>query len=718
MHKKLLGMVLSVALLGGLMVVGAAAPALAAPPTDVHNFLPDDTEKVGNSSIGTVLSDRFDGFDQTVHLTAVATPEATRVQWRLCAAGTVGADGTETLTQAQFSACTIIIGEDATPTTPAGNPPANVDEAYEFNWDIPGTEDGATRDLVAAACIGAGEDVEDDAIPAGDETNCVVDVENQVQLEDAQTGITQTPAGEITSFCTADPGGPTVALTDLCVRGEGGTNAAVDARFQPFVHGDNVPNEGFTFRARVSDDATSLSYMNGPGDAVTDPNLQSSFKICTQIFAGTNFREFECTVEDAEVANNAELHLTLIEELGGGTGFCINPIFCQLDSHYIVSNARRAESVVATFEDPDPAVTDAQDCADPDDAETNNLGSPEAVLFCVTDQFGQPFNTAITFESSGPSSAGFDGTADCTAQNHDAFPLDQDGVDEHCDGSTGADGVAHVTADNPDDWDPGEAAIRGVQTITACVEGEPFTVNPVPTDHGCADEPATLKDTVAKTWESDATVVRLVFGDKTADCVFGDTFKENLVGETDSLKACTYDAFGNPTTTTGTNDGFLEWSINTGADDEVDTQFAGPPPAETDADAEAVAVIEALNQGTDFPTVTLRSDTTGNTISSDSVQKNVRNVPGPGSSAISIRHKRHRFKGRVTSSDAACISGRKVVLKRVKPGRDATIGTDVTSAAGKYSIRHRKTRVAKRYYTKVRGNSTCGGARSRTLRRR
>lgn len=706
MNKKLFSTLASVALLMGMLTL-AAPVANAAVPFDTQNFLPTDGTVDGD---GQVLSDRFDGVDATAHLTNVSTADAERVKWFACSDVTP-TETSQTVTQTELETqCTTTIGEDTTPRTPPGGSPfAPIDEAYDVNWNIPGDLDGETVDILAIACIGAGDNIE------GAGRNCAYDVEQDVVLEDGQTGevALQTTSGEMATYCTSDAdGGPNSGTADVCqIGGTGaGTDAAVGARFEPFPHGSSVPNDGFVMRVFTSNDVDV-----GDAWAVLDPGTDAQTEYggdlvgtdCALLQTGTNFKQWECVFDADAVPDDAEaaVYMTDDEEL-------------VLDSHYIVSSARQAASVVATFWSDDD-LTEQEQCADPDDAETNNLDDPETVLFCVTDQFGDPFDTSITFESTGPSSAGFDGTADCVAQNHDDSA---DGVDEHCDGSTGSDGIASVTAVNPDDHDPGEPAVRGVQTITACVEGEPTATDPA---HGCADEPANLKDTVAKTWESNATVVRLVFGDKTANCITGPTFKENLVGDFDNLKACTYDKFGNPTSTTGTDDGFLEWSIDTGADDEVDTQFVGLSPSETDADGEAVAVIEAIDPGNDNPTVSLRSDTTGELISTtswDKVQKNVRARPGGEKtpSTISIRHRKHphRFQGRVRSSDASCVSGRNVVLKRVKRGRDRTIGTDVTNARGKYRIRHRKTRVAKRYYTKVRGTSTCGGKRSRTLRRR
>jgi hypothetical protein len=367
---------------------------------------------------------------------------------------------------------------------------------------------------------------------------------------------------------------------------------------------------------------------------------------------------------------------------------------------------------VATFRDGDQDVD--EDCADtPDKANTNNLGDFDFVLFCVFDQFEDPIDSTVTFQNGPgtPSSAGFEPTIDCDDENHDESA---DGVDEHCDGSTGPDGAALAEIANPDDFDAGEDALTGVQNVIACVESEP---DPDFAAHGCDDEPANLVDDVDKTWESNAFEVTLVYGDKSANCRTGPTFRENRVGDEEDLLACVFDFFGNPISTTGEDDGFLEWSVAPGEDDEVDTQYVGTPPSETDAEGEAVARLRAIEPGSDRPTVTLRDDDTGDEISSDSVRKNVTGV-GPGGrrirSTVNIRHRTgpHRFVGRVNSQDSACESGRLVRVRRVRPGRDPVIGSDTTNANGRYRVNHRRTQRRFRYYAQLRRNNACTGDRS------
>lgn len=94
-------------------------------------------------------------------------------------------------------------------------------------------------------------------------------------------------------------------------------------------------------------------------------------------------------------------------------------------------------------------------------------------------------------------------------------------------------------------------------------------------------------------------------------------------------------------------------------------------------------------------------------------------------SDISIAYdaRRNSFKGRVTSGKARCETGRRVTIKKVKKGKDATAGRDRTNRRGKWSLRERNPRG--RYYAKVAeksyaGNNNrtiiCKAARSRTIR--
>ncbi len=94
----------------------------------------------------------------------------------------------------------------------------------------------------------------------------------------------------------------------------------------------------------------------------------------------------------------------------------------------------------------------------------------------------------------------------------------------------------------------------------------------------------------------------------------------------------------------------------------------------------------------------------------------------PVPSAITIRHRlqpRHRFKGLVTASEAACVAGRRVVVKKVIVGPDARVARTTVAADGRWRARHRIGRAG-RYYAVVRprlvGNFQCLKAKSGVIR--
>ena len=53
---------------------------------------------------------------------------------------------------------------------------------------------------------------------------------------------------------------------------------------------------------------------------------------------------------------------------------------------------------------------------------------------------------------------------------------------------------------------------------------------------------------------------------------------------------------------------------------------------------------------------------------------------------VTIDHDRNSFDGKVKSDTAKCERGRKVVLKKKRPGRDKVVGSDTTNGEGEYSI--------------------------------
>ena len=71
--------------------------------------------------------------------------------------------------------------------------------------------------------------------------------------------------------------------------------------------------------------------------------------------------------------------------------------------------------------------------------------------------------------------------------------------------------------------------------------------------------------------------------------------------------------------------------------------------------------------------------------------------------SVTIDYDGNSFDGRVQSNTGKCRNGRKVVLKKQKPGRDKKVGSDTTNRRGNYSIRQRNAKGT--YYT-VAGKKT------------
>lgn len=95
------------------------------------------------------------------------------------------------------------------------------------------------------------------------------------------------------------------------------------------------------------------------------------------------------------------------------------------------------------------------------------------------------------------------------------------------------------------------------------------------------------------------------------------------------------------------------------------------------------------------------------------------------SSKISLNHKggrNHRFSGKVTSQEDACETGRKVLLKKKKKGRDRTVDTTVTNGNGSFEMELRRAKG--KYYARTPlervasddGRVNCGAAKSDVVR--
>jgi hypothetical protein len=769
----------------------------------VTSLLPDDQNDPYTDQ---TLSDLADGTDSLAHLTVIAPAATTRVDWLLCPTTTVSP-----VTQAQLSSCNVAIGSDSTPKTPAqGTILTSADEAYDVKWNIPVEQDAQTKDILILACVGEGQDVE------GSGQNCRSNLEEGIFLDDASGGsggFTNTSsAGEMFAICTSDtddpsttgvgnvegPGSPGAGAdpcqldTDESGRGAaGGDNvgngtgtvsndrdaagtAAVAALFKPWEHGDPVPNNGFVLRASTSADTFVLQagrQYNPEVNSSTDWTILNQQTDCSLIQATTTSNLFECVFPDTGTLGGNETAAagTVAEQqaddnrtqavgiFGGSNGSCNS---CLMDAHWTASSDRGASAIVATFDANPPSPATGTSCTNPDKEETNALGQTEAITVCVKDQFGDAFGGDITLES-----AGVGDFLACPGVTHDH---DGNGTQEHCHitaAQVGGDGtVSGISIEN--------AVAPGDQTVTVCSEGEigggAGSGNPAPAGHGCADE--SVKDTLVKHWLALPAHIHLVFqgtGTAADPCHSGDTNKENVVGDTDTLLACTFSSGDVPATTNQTNGGRLQWTI-VPVTQATATRFVGSPPSETGADGTATAQLEAFQPGNDIITVSLCNDT-GGCPDSASVQKRVTGTGGetpqcsdnvdndgdgkvdfgqdPGcasaddddeadiptgsntssKSTITIRYDSDShggtFKGAIANSKNKCVKGRHVTLKRVRRGPDQTVGTDSSNRSGNWAIR--EPGASGRYYAKVSGSRytkrdgfrhTCGGDKSVTIR--
>ena len=729
MHKRVLGALLGVCLISGMLAIGAA-PAQAARPFGIQQFHPNDTPNFvgpcgggGPNCRGDLLSDKFDGTDAVAHLTAVATPETDNVTWYACPENFTAAAGTDeppAPTNAQLASCNVTIGVDSTGVVPPIGPSASspADEAYDITWDIPGSLDQQRRDIVALACIGSGQNL-DNPNP-----NCRADVEQSIFLEDAQTGVAanQSTAGEMTVYRTAaaDPSCGGSPLGSACL-----------ANFKPFTHGSPVPNDGFTLRATTSDDVGSLAALvNSPSDAQTEPSGSNDLNgpTCSLLQTATNFKTWECVLGNGDIPDDAEMAINITDistpasKPEGQGGYCNsenNPTSapsaqnqvagahdgCTLDMHYAVSSARAAANLVQTFEPNPPSPSGTASCASPDTDESSNLNTTEDVRICVFDQFGDPFSAPVTESTSGQGEIEDCGTL--TAHDHNG-----DGTIDDCHGNSAGGTATGITVGNP-------TGPTGDQVLTSCVDPQNSTTQPP--GHGCADATGALVKTLTVHWGTKATEVFLAFNNpapsNTADpCRTGTTFKRNDVGDHDDLTVCTFDSNGNPVPT-DTSAQRLQWTI-TGAQGEEPTAVrfnpAPPPDETTGTSATAQAGVDAVQEGDNFINVFLL-DSNGDVIDAFSVEKQVHRSPITRNIKTNLTAKKGRkfIRGKAKSAESECQSGRQVTLFRRRKGPDDVVGSDNTNQFGRWGVKTGHRRGT--YYARVAASQTTDAQTGDTL---
>jgi hypothetical protein len=70
---------------------------------------------------------------------------------------------------------------------------------------------------------------------------------------------------------------------------------------------------------------------------------------------------------------------------------------------------------------------------------------------------------------------------------------------------------------------------------------------------------------------------------------------------------------------------------------------------------------------------------------------------------LSYGGRRHAFRGRVGSARPKCVRSRKVVVKKLRPGRDQTVGRDRTNRKGRWSVPRKHAHG--RFYAKAKRKS-------------
>jgi hypothetical protein len=688
-----------------------ASMTLVATPASAENppagFLPDENSRL--ASYATILSDRFDGKDQLVHLSAVGLEGTDRVDFLVCPLTADSGGTTGIIEQDELSQCTLI-GSDTTPNTPVQSTfTLNIDEAYELFWDIPTDLDTQNRDILMLACSGSG------TVVSGAGQNCSQTLEEDIQLDDAAGGTAdQSSSGEMLSICTADTDGPGTG-TNPCNAGattQGSTErAAIDALFKEWMHGDAVPDTGFVLRGTTSPDVTTPPSLIGylGADANQDPDGSLSFSdACLLIETFSDRLMWECDVTDIQAGTGVQEAALSFDETGGaanGSGFCggaMNgptangvpdgpPADCALDTHYTAITDRRVASIVQswtgggghTHQPPSPPASSG--CQPGETAAKSHsnsaLTATENAEACAYDQFGDPgpAGTSITHEVTAPGTI----TA-CGGTPHDH---DNSGSNEMCH-ATGA--VTVFTIGNFN-------STPGTLTVTSCVESEPAGTN-----HGCANE--SIKDNLTLSYGTQPSEVFLAFDSPApavpADpCRTGVTVKTITVGQHAGIKVCTFDSNGNPVPT-DTNPFRLQWTI-TGALGEGGATAVrfnpSPPPSETTGEqGHAGAGIDGIQPGINFVSAFLMNEV-GDPIDDFLVEvqvKPARDVP----TNLIVRRGPKFIRGKAKTEDE-CQPGRQATLFRRRRGPDSVIGVDTTNALGRWGVRTGKRRGT--YYARI-----------------
>ena len=98
---------------------------------------------------------------------------------------------------------------------------------------------------------------------------------------------------------------------------------------------------------------------------------------------------------------------------------------------------------------------------------------------------------------------------------------------------------------------------------------------------------------------------------------------------------------------------------------------------------------------------------------SDNVSVLLNAGPSHRTLTLSYRASKHRFIGRLTSSDPTCIRSQRVRVLRRRSGPDRQVGSAISAANGTYRIGQSANPGT--YYARVRAWSACRAERSKTV---
>lgn len=742
--KKLLGFLLTSAIVASYAAIAmpaAHAQISGGTTTNAQMFNPDNAATDANGNPLTQdLSSKPDGTDNQAHITSVATGDVTQANYYYCpnsgAGHQAGSNGAQTPPSGGTSNGSFL---NPANNNNAGGPPSQCtfigtdnsgvsagrdtdEKAFEYFWTVPGNAPRSVQ-IVALHCVGA---------PTANEpgNNCVENLQNDVNLD--SSGLDT--SGEFVSWC--------VSNTSSCPSGANKSNFNVGGQQTlagSFGHPTLLPtNNGGQHYIITATGSTDISQMtacwdntfvpggdpNAGADATGPPDDCTSVAVSnggattanggrTFTFDFTNLNP-QAGIEDAFYIYNSSGGSGACQASGvpgnGGPGTAgVTGNGCLLDDHYVVFEDARATSIIHTFQKNNSNglsgnnsnVPSNAGCENPVTSATDFAGDYEDTLACAVDQFGRPFSGKILFETRGvgvitecdtgsdPSGAG--GTVNTTPAPTNSgvanspVPSPTNGYpNQTCVAGTATTASSRITTNQP-----------GTQSVTACVD----TNN----NNFCDDsEPAA---TIVKTHQVGPARSVLAAWQGTGasggsgnlnDCRTGTTFKNNVVGDTDTIVICTFDQTlgnnnpppngssgygGNPAQTTDTH---LDYSIVGNANQGAGVSFSSTPPSTTGADGTTTAQIHADAPSNNTITVILRRNSDNAQIDSFVLRKDVRQNPtqppsttptnnttstGPTTPrdvatnlTIRFNKKIGTWKGSAGSSELACQNNRHVTL--------------------------------------------------------